>query len=126
MKFTIKKDYLLESLNHVAHALSSKNLIPILAGIKIDCLKEGIYLTANNNDIAIKTFIDKKEIANYERLGSIVIYGRYLLDIVRKLPNEFINFEVLDGIKVVIYTDNTNLLYPIYGLFYIFTSSTCL
>ena len=36
MKFTIKKDLLLEALIKVSKALSTKNLIPILGGIKFD------------------------------------------------------------------------------------------
>ena len=36
MKFTIKKDLLLDALNKVARAISTKNLIPVLAGVKFD------------------------------------------------------------------------------------------
>ena len=34
MKFTIKKDLLLDALSKVSKAISTKNLIPVLAGIK--------------------------------------------------------------------------------------------
>ena len=36
MKIKIKKDLLLENLNKVSKAISTKNLIPILSGIKFD------------------------------------------------------------------------------------------
>ena len=36
MKFTIKRELLLEGLNKVSKAISTKNLIPVLAGIKFD------------------------------------------------------------------------------------------
>ena len=36
MKLIIKKNILLEKLNHTAKAISTKNLIPILTGIKFE------------------------------------------------------------------------------------------
>ena len=36
MKFVIKRNILLENLNHTSKAISSRNLIPILTGIKFD------------------------------------------------------------------------------------------
>ena len=42
MKFIIKKEYLIEGLNNVSKAISSKNLIPILAGIKFELKKDGL------------------------------------------------------------------------------------
>ena len=34
MKFTIKKEILMEAINKVSKAISSRNVIPVLAGIK--------------------------------------------------------------------------------------------
>ena len=39
--------------------------------------------------------------------GSIIIQGRYIGDIVRKLPDEYINIEVIDELKIMIYTENS-------------------
>ena len=39
--------------------------------------------------------------------GSIIIQGRYILDIVRKIPDEKINLEVFDETKIIISTDNS-------------------
>ena len=57
MKIKIKKDLLLENLNKVSKAISTKNLVPALAGIKFDLTKEGLTLTASDNDITIRSFI---------------------------------------------------------------------
>ena len=108
MKFSIKKEILLENLNYVSHAVSSKNVIPVLAGIKFDLVDEGLYLIASDNEIDINVFIEKKYIDNIEKTGSIVIQGKFLLDIVRKLPDGLINIEVVDGLKIMIYTQNSN------------------
>lgn len=108
MKLKIKKNLLLDELNKVSKALSSKNIIPVLAGIKFELFKDNLVLTASDNDISIQTTLksnDKDLII--EKEGSIVIQGRYILDIVRKLPDEYINIEVIDSLKILIYTDNS-------------------
>lgn len=108
MKIKIKKELLLENLNKVSKAISTKNLIPILSGIKFDLTREGLTLTASDNDIIIQTFIpaDNKDM-EIEKEGSIIIQGKYVLDIVRKLPDEFINIEVIDELKILIYAENS-------------------
>ena len=108
MKIKIKKELLLEGLNKVSKAISTKNLIPILSGIKFELNKDGLTLTASDNDITIQNFIPlKKDNMVIEKEGSIIIQGKYILDIVRKLPDEFINIEVIDELKILIYTDNS-------------------
>ena len=89
MKFTIKKDLMMGALIKVSKAISTKNLIPVLSGIKMELNKKRLLLTAS------------------EKEGSIIVQGKYILDIVRKLPSEFINIEVIDGFKIRIYTENS-------------------
>ena len=109
MKLTIKKDILLEALNKVSKAISTKNLIPVLAGIKFELKKKKLTLTASDNDITIQTVINitNEEDIKVEKEGSIIIQGKYILDIVRKLPDKFINIEVIDELKILIYTENS-------------------
>ena len=109
MKFTIKKELLLDALNKVSKAISTKNLIPVLAGIKFELKKKRLILTASDNDITIQTWIDctNEEDFIIDREGSIIVQGKYILDIVRKLPAEFINIELIDELKLLIYTENS-------------------
>lgn len=107
MKFIVKKDILLESLNNTARAISTKNLIPILTGIKFELKDEGLFLYASDSDVSIRSFISKDKLTSVLELGSIVIGGKYIVEIVRKLPNSDITMEVIDGYKLIISTDNT-------------------
>ena len=109
MKLTIKKEILQEALNKVSKAISTKNLIPVLAGIKFELKKKKLTLTASDNDITIQTVINitNEEDIKVEKEGSIIIQGKYILDIVRKLPDKFINIEVIDELKIIIYTENS-------------------
>ena len=107
MKIIIKRELLLENLNKVSKALSTKNLVPALAGIKFDLKKEGLTLTASDNDITIESFIPKNDDMQIEETGSIIIQGRYILDIVRKIPDTVVNLEVFDETKIIISTENS-------------------
>ena len=109
MKLTIKRELLFEGLNKVSKAISTKNLLPVLAGIKFELKKNKLILTASDNDITIQTtvFSEKQEDFNVEEEGSIIVQGKYMLDIVRKLPDKYINIEVFDDCKILIYAENS-------------------
>ena len=107
MKFTIKRELLLNALVKVSKAISTKNLIPVLAGIKFELKKKKLILTASDNNITIQTMIEASDEFQIENEGSIIIQGKYILDIVRKLPDEYINVEVIDDLKIVVYTENS-------------------
>ena len=109
MKFTIKKDLLLDALSKVSKAISTKNLIPVLAGIKFALKKKKLTLTASDNDITIQTTIESVNDDEFriDSEGSIIIQGKYILDIVRKLPDQYINVAVIDELKILIYTENS-------------------
>ena len=57
MKFEVMRDSLLEGLNDVMKAVSSKTTIPILTGLKLEVSIEGLYITGSDSDITIQTFI---------------------------------------------------------------------
>ena len=103
MKLTISKQVLSSKLNISAKAISTKNIIPVLSGIKFDLKKEGLFITTSNDDIAIETFIDKKDIKKIEEEGSIIVPGRYFLDIIRKIDDNNVSVET-DGLKIIITT----------------------
>lgn len=103
MKFDILRDRLLEGLNDVMKAVSSKTTIPILTGIKIDVTTEGIRLTGSDADITIQTFIpveeDGQQIIHITETGSIVVQARMFNEIVRKLPTNEVEIQVTAGFQ---------------------------
>lgn len=107
MKFTIDKNILLENLSNVVKAISTKNIIPILNGVKFELNNEGLFLTASDSELTIRAFIDRNSIINIENEGSIIIQSKYILDIIRKMPSDVINFELIDGLKIKISSDNS-------------------
>lgn len=107
MKFIIKQEILLESLYHASRAISPRNLIPILTGIKFDLTQEGLYLSASDTDISIRCLIPTEKILEVYEYGSVVIGGKYIVEIIKKLPNTNITIEVMDENKMIVSTDNT-------------------
>ena len=108
MKFEIKQEILMEHLNYVIKGVSSKNLRPILNCIKLNLTDEGLYLMSTDNEIAIKSFIDQSKIEKIETLGEIVVSGRYLFEIIRKLPNDLVKIEEVIDSKIFITTTNSS------------------
>ena len=106
MKFVIDKNILLNALSNVTRAIGLRTTIPILNGIKFELKKEGLSLLASDSELTIRIFIPEKEIKKIEKIGCIVIQSKYILDIIRKMPSDIINFESLDSNKIKIFTDN--------------------
>lgn len=108
MKLKIKQNILMEHLNYAIKGISNKNLRPILNCIKFELEEEGLYLISTDNDITIKTFIDKNKIEEIDVLGEVVVSGRFIYDIIRKLPNEIVNIESVMDSKIYITTENSS------------------
>ena len=108
MKLEIKQSILMEHLNYVIKGISSKNLIPILNCIKFELTNNGLFLMSTNNDISIKTFIPEDKIENIFKCGDMVISGRYIYEIIRKLPNENILLEEIFDSTISISSSNSS------------------
>lgn len=99
MQFQMNKDKLLYHLVISQKALSNKTPNPALTGIKVDVFKDRILLTTSNGEISIlKTITDPS--LKVESEGTILIPGRYFVEIIRKL----------DGQNVLLSSHEDNLL----------------
>jgi len=105
MKFIIQKDNLVQGVQDVMKAITSRTTIPILTGIKIVATEEGVTLTGSDSDISIESFIPKEEndsvIVEIQRPGSIVLQAKFFSEIVKKLPTSQVELEV-DNLQTVI------------------------
>lgn len=106
MNFSVAKNALYQGLTHVNKAITVNSPLPQLSGIKIDVFENQIILTASDSDLSIELKLFSSDPDNklvIDEIGSIVIDSRYLLDIVRKLEDEVVHFELIDGSLVKIY-----------------------
>ncbi len=106
MKFSIQRERLVESVQDVMKAVTSRTTIPILTGIKITAAEQGVTLTGSDSDISIESFIpreeDGDEIVEVVEPGAIVLQAKYLGEIVKKLPTDYVDFEVQNRFQVII------------------------
>ena len=108
MKIKCSKVNLLNSLNIVSKAVSTKTTLPILECILIDVYADSIKLTANDLEIGIETILDGEVI----EMGRIAIEAKLFNDIVRKLPNSEIFIETTPDYNTIIRCEKSKLVIP--------------
>lgn len=110
MKFTCNQQTLSKALNIVSKAVANKTTLPIMKGILLKVDEDG-YLTMSASDFYIS--VEKKLKVENVIPGSVVVMSKLFGDIIRKLPNDDISFELVDD-TVEIKCQNTE--FKILGL----------
>lgn len=112
MKFSILRNRLIESVQDVSKAITSKTTIPILTGIKITASEEGITFTGSDSDISIESFVPKEEdgdeIAVIQQTGGIVLQAKIFGELVKKLPMDIVEIEVVNQFQTIIRSGKSN------------------
>lgn len=105
MKLTFQKDDLLNGINIVLKAVSSKTTMPILECILIDASDNQIKLTANDMELGIETKIEGAILSR----GKIALEAKLLSEIIRKLSggDSEITIESDDKFNTTITCDNS-------------------
>jgi DNA polymerase-3 subunit beta len=98
MKISCIKNKLLQGINIVSKAVSTKTTHPILSCILIEAGDGNIKLTANDMEIGIESFVD----GNVIEKGKIAIDAKLLFDIIRKLPDSEVFIETDENYKTTI------------------------
>ena len=94
MKFVVRKDDIYNGIKIVESATSQKAVQPVLYNILIETIdNNSIKLTATDLVLTVITSVD----AQVEEAGKITLPAKKLTEIVSKLGNELITFEVEVG-----------------------------
>lgn len=97
MKVTCTKKELGEAINSVIKAVAVKTQTPILSGVYLKAQGSALEFEANNLELGIRTKIP----VNTEVPGEIVVSGKYLQEISRKLTGDIVGIDYDDEAKVV-------------------------
>ena len=93
MHFAVQKDTLVRALKDVTSALATRVVQPILSNVLIESVDETtIKFQATDLDLSIETRVAGVVYTP----GAITLPGKKLLEIVSKLPNELVSFQVND------------------------------
>ena len=91
MKFLAKKEDIFNGIRLVANVAAMKSLQPVLANILIETVDDNaVKLTATDFDLTISTTVDAK----IENEGRITLPAKKLNDIVSRLSDKLITFEL--------------------------------
>ncbi len=84
MRIRLDKESLYGAVSIVNHAISTRTTMPILEGIKIKTVDEGVKFTCYDMTLGIETIVQ----ASVQEEGEAVVTGRLLFELSRKLPND--------------------------------------
>lgn len=94
MYFTCNKRDLLEGVNAVTKAISAKTTIPILSGIYMEVTEEGVLrMVGNDMEVGIEYNVPLQSLAQ-NRPGATVVNARIFSEIIKKLPDTPLIFEL--------------------------------
>ncbi len=98
MKFDVSRAVLLNAIQSVASAASSKSSLPILSHILIQLTYEQLLLTATNLEIELSCVTECVESGIHViESGSFTVPAKKFLDVVRAFPEATIQCSVKDG-----------------------------
>ena len=105
MKFRVNKKEFIEAIGISARAISVKQNMPILSGIYINADNNGVEFQATDYELG---FIVRIE-ADVEEAGEVILSGKYLTEISRKLPGDTVEFSYIESEKTAhISSDKSN------------------
>ncbi|MCL2564502.1 MAG: DNA polymerase III subunit beta [Defluviitaleaceae bacterium] len=100
MKFTCEKNTLINNINIVSKAVSSRTTLPILECILLNADPDGLKMTGNDLEMGIETSYIEAQIIEE---GTIAIEAKLFSEIVKRLPDDgWVLIEVVENNMVVI------------------------
>lgn len=100
MYFKVSKRQFYNVLSVAARAISTYSPLPAFSGIKIEATNDSLILTGSDSDVSIQTSLvtnDDNYTLQIMDTGAIVIEAKYILEIVRKIDSDELEFEIIDG-----------------------------
>ncbi|HSW09537.1 MAG TPA: DNA polymerase III subunit beta [Bacillota bacterium] len=83
MQFSLPQSQLLQSLNIINRAISSRSVLPILTGVLLEARDGALRLVGSDNE----TWMELSVPATVAAAGSLVVPARYLMELVRRIPS---------------------------------------
>jgi DNA polymerase-3 subunit beta len=101
MKFKINREQFLKGLLVASKPTTTKSPIPVLGNILMTLDEKGLHLLGSNGELAIKTLIpirvNDMEVIRIYSEGACLISSKIIVEMIRKLEGNEIDFELFDG-----------------------------
>lgn len=93
MKLICEKSKLQDAISIAQKAITGKSTMPVLEGLYIEAVNNSLTLIGSDIDLSIETKTEARVLES----GKIVVDSRILGEIIRKLPNDDVSIETLEG-----------------------------
>ncbi len=101
MKFKINREQFLKGLNVASKPTTTKSPIPVLGNILMSLDEQGLHLLGSNGELAMKTLIPMRvndlEVIRVYAEGECLVSSKIIVEMIRKLEGNEIDFELFDG-----------------------------
>lgn len=108
MKFTCTRNDFNNGISIALKAIPGKTTMPILECVVIEASNNSIKLTTNDMQLGIETKIP----AQVDKDGVILVNAKMISDIVRRLPDEQVNFEVDENNNILLFCGKSKFNIP--------------
>lgn len=108
MKFTCSKNNFNNGINIALKAVPGKTTMPILECVVIEAKGESIKLTTNDIQLGIETKIPAEVVQE----GIILVNAKMISEIVRRLPDDDVNFEVDENNNILLFCGKSKFNIP--------------
>lgn len=108
MKFTCSKNNFNNGINIALKAVPGKTTMPILECVVIEAKGESIKLTTNDMQLGIETKIPAEVVQE----GIILVNAKMISEIVRRLPDDDVNFEVDENNNILLFCGKSKFNIP--------------
>lgn len=110
MKIILNSKSLLEKLQYLIGIIPSTSVLPILDSFLFKTMDQKLFITGSDLDNTITTFIELEESSNDEI--NIAIPGKILIEILKTLPHQPLEFNVLENSTIEIISGSGNYVIP--------------
>ncbi len=108
MKFTCTKNNFNSGINIALKAVPGKTTMPILECVVMEAKGDSIKMTTNDMQLGIETKVP----ADVKEEGIILVNAKMIAEIVRRLPDEDVNFEVDENNNILLFCGKSKFNIP--------------
>ncbi|MCL8211630.1 Beta sliding clamp [Mesoplasma sp. JKS002658] len=107
MKLKMSRLVLLDEISKANKIIDAKIINPELLGVHLEITNDAIIFLSSNGGVNWKATINKKTdpFLEIQEVGTLLIKGRYLIEVLRKIEENLVELSVVEENQLVIKTD---------------------
>ncbi|AJM71502.1 DNA polymerase III subunit beta [Mycoplasma yeatsii] len=109
MNIRINRTVLLDNLQKAVKLIDHRNTNPSLTGIYLNAENDKVSIISTNGTLSFKSILDNKNSdLEIKQEGKVIIKPRYVLEMLRKLEDEFVTLTMVENSELTIRTRNSD------------------